>query len=70
MIIKDLWMGADFKLPNDNKRYCFIKYAQNANECVAVRIDYDEEDVKINPHISFNFTTEVIFLPRNGELND
>ena len=70
MLLRELWFGADFKIKNDDARYCFIKYTINTNECVATRIDYDEADVKINPSISLPFDTEIIFLPRSGETND
>jgi hypothetical protein len=67
MILRDLWIGSDFKLPDEDARYCLVRYSQHSNECLAVRIDYDEFGVKINPHISFPFDKEVIFMPRSED---
>ena len=68
MILRDLWIGADFIIPYDDSGYiyCLIAYSPKANECVAIKIVDNSKYSKHNTAVSLPFDTEVEYAPRTG----
>lgn len=62
--IENLWVGADFIY--QDKRWCLVEFNGREEECIAVKIEYDEPHVTGNPVCSFPYGELVEYCKRGN----